>query len=98
MIHKQISEVRVIALNTIFLLYKKYKKMMNLEFAYYATPLYHKVRLGEYWKMRFSHNFKAPQFSKYTNFLYLSYSKAKAYIYKIKKIHHRQIDTLHGVG
>ena len=28
----------------------------------------------------------------------LSYSKAKAYIYKIKKIHRRQINTLRGVG
>ena len=28
----------------------------------------------------------------------LSYSEAKAYIYKIKKIHRRQINTLHGVG
>ena len=28
----------------------------------------------------------------------LSYSEAKAYIYEIKKIHHRQINTLHGVG
>ena len=28
----------------------------------------------------------------------LSYSEAKADIYKIKKIHRRQINTLHGVG
>ena len=28
----------------------------------------------------------------------LSYSETKAYIYKIKKIHRRQINTLHGVG
>ena len=38
MIHNKNSEVRVIALNTIFLLYKNIKKIMNLEFAYYATP------------------------------------------------------------
>ena len=28
----------------------------------------------------------------------LSYGETKLYIYKIKKIHHRQMNTLHGVG